>query len=89
MTGQIVSTPTIALSGTTPISFELGVISPFEPIVRVTLTAPLELLAPPGYPGRPPAGTAVVEGPGTYAAGAVLTLFDFEAQALITAGVAT
>jgi hypothetical protein len=74
------------VGGTTPVTVALGFLSPNMAINKVLLSASYAMQSPAGFPARPPAGAAFIEVPTTYAPGTSITVYDFEASALVGAG---
>lgn len=66
-----------------------GGLYPATPPVSVVLSADYTMLAPPGFPARPPAGAAVRFYPHTLLNGTTQQFLKPEADALIAAGAAT
>ncbi len=76
----------------TPIIAELGgalITGNPSDVVAVTLTADYTMENPPGYPSRPPPGTATPFYPRTLSSGETHSFFRPEAKALVDAGAAT
>ncbi len=88
MNPPVVDQVTLGISGTTAVTINLGQILPTEVTNQVSLTAAYTMLEPPGFPARPPAGVAFgkIETPGTFSSGTTISVFDFEAAAIVAAG---
>lgn len=84
-----VSNPqTLGTVNGTPIVAELGGGLGTDVLVRVTLSANYVMVAPPGFPSRPPAGTSTPFFPHTVLSGATVSFLKPEAAALVAAGAA-